>query len=158
MPCPQTRPEICYNLDYRICLDKRPGHLIFRTNKENSKTHQKPSVLCTPPPFEKSPIKTHRFCVLPPLKNHPSKPIGFVYSPLGKITHQGPSVLSTPPPLEKSLFLVGTYCMWAFISAKTVLCCLNAHIYSESPLLLNTHMKNENGIEIWKWINKLLQI
>ena len=47
--------------------------------------HQIPSVLCTPP-FEKSPIKTHRFCVLPPLKNHPSKPIGFMYSPLWKIT------------------------------------------------------------------------
>ena len=28
----------------------------------------------------------HRFCVLPPLKNHPSKAIGFVYSPLWKIT------------------------------------------------------------------------
>ena len=38
-------------------------------------------VLCTPP-FEESPIKSHRFCVLPPLKNHPSKAIGFVYSPL----------------------------------------------------------------------------
>ena len=48
-------------------------------------THQKPSVLCTPP-FEKSLIKTHRFCVLPPLKTHPSNPIGFVYSPLWKIT------------------------------------------------------------------------
>ena len=34
-------------------------------------TNPSPSVLCTPP-FEKSPIKTHRFCVLPPLKNHPS--------------------------------------------------------------------------------------
>ena len=32
-------------------------------------THQKPSVLCTPP-FEKSSTKPHRFCVLPPLKNH----------------------------------------------------------------------------------------
>ena len=32
-------------------------------------THQNPSVLCTPP-FEKSPIKAHRFYVLPPLKNH----------------------------------------------------------------------------------------
>ena len=32
-------------------------------------THHTPSVLCTPP-FEKPPIKAHRFCVLPPLKNH----------------------------------------------------------------------------------------
>ena len=70
---------------YRICRNKRPGRLIFRSNKTNFKTHQKPSVLCTPlfeetthqspsvsctPPFEKSPIKAHRFCVLPPLKNH----------------------------------------------------------------------------------------
>ena len=72
-------------------------------------THQKPSVLCTPP-FEKSPIKAHRFCVLPPLKNYPSKPIGFVYSPLGKITHQHPSVLCTPP-LEKSPIKVHRFCV-----------------------------------------------
>ena len=32
-------------------------------------THQNPSVSCTPP-FEKSPITTHWFCVLPPLKIH----------------------------------------------------------------------------------------
>ena len=68
--------------------------------------------------------QSHRFCVLPPLKNHSSKIIGFVYSPLWKITHQSPSVLSTPPlekithqnssvlctpPFEKSLSLVGVY-------------------------------------------------
>ena len=52
-------------------------------------------------PCEKSPTKTHRFCVLSPLKNHPSKPIGFMYSPLWKITHQTPSVLCTLP-FEKS--------------------------------------------------------
>ena len=69
-------------------------------------THQKPSVLCTPPfenhpskaigfvysPLWKSPIKSHQFYVLPPLK----------------ITHQKPSVLCTPPS-ENSLFLVGVY-------------------------------------------------
>ena len=92
---------------YRICRNKRPGRLISRSNKKHSKPHQKPSVLCTPP-FEKSPIKSHRFCVLPPLKNHPSKATGFVYSPLWEITHQSPSVLCTPP-FEKSLFLVGAY-------------------------------------------------
>ena len=69
----------------RICRNKRPGRLIFRSNKKTFQNpskpigfmysplwkiiHQKPSVLCTPP-FEKSPIKSHRFCVLPPLKNH----------------------------------------------------------------------------------------
>ena len=107
-------------LIHRICRNKHPGRLIFRSNKKNQKplvlctppallrfTHQSPSVLCTPP-FEKSPIKTHRFCVLPPLKNHPSKPIGFVYSPLWKITHQNPLVLCSPP-FEKPLFLVGAY-------------------------------------------------
>ena len=85
---------------YGICRNKRPGRSILRSKKEISKTHRSPSVSCTPP-FEKSPIKSHRFCVLPPLKNHPSKPIGFVYSPLWKITHQKPSVLCTPP-FEKS--------------------------------------------------------
>ena len=69
---------------HRICRNKRPGRLILRSYRKHSKTHQKPSVLCTPP-FEKSPIKSHWFCVLPPLKNLPSKPIGFVYSPLWKI-------------------------------------------------------------------------
>ena len=98
---------------YRICRNKRPGRLIFRSKKKFPKpigfvysplwkiTHPNPSVLCTPPlwkithpnpsvlctpPFGKSSIQTHRFCVLPPLENHPSKAIGFVYSPLWKIT------------------------------------------------------------------------
>ena len=56
--------------DYRICQNKRPRRLIFRSNK---KTIPKP-------------IKPHRFCVLPPLKTHPSKSISFKYSPLWKIT------------------------------------------------------------------------
>ena len=86
-----------YRLVYRICRNKRPERLIFRSN---NKKFQNPSVSCTPP-FEKSPINSHRFCVLPPLKNHPSTAIGFVYSPLWKITHQQPSVLCTPP-FEKS--------------------------------------------------------
>ena len=58
-----------------ICRNKRPGRLIFRNNKKISK-----------------PIKSHRFCVLPPLENPPSQAIGFVSS-----------------PFEKSLFLVGAY-------------------------------------------------
>ena len=89
---------------YRICRNKRPGRLIFRCNKKTFHnpsepigfvysplweiTHQNPSVLCTPP-FEKSPIKIHRFCVLPTLKNHPSEPIGFVYSPFEKSLYFG---------------------------------------------------------------------
>ena len=107
---------------YLICRNKRPGRLIFRSNR---KTFQNLSVLCTPPfekspmkspsvlctpPFEKSPIKSHRFCVLPPLKNHPSKAIGFVYSPLWKITHQKPSVLCTPP-FEKSSIKSHRFCV-----------------------------------------------
>ena len=36
-----------------ICRNKRPGRLIFWSNKKASKTHKNPSVLCTPP-FEKS--------------------------------------------------------------------------------------------------------
>ena len=95
--------SLSIEIQYRNCRNKRPRRLIFRRNKN----FQKPSVLCTPP-FEKSPIKSHRFCVLPSLKNHPSKAIGFVYSPLWKIIHQKPSVLCTPP-FEKSLFLVGAY-------------------------------------------------
>ena len=76
---------------------------------EAIKTFQNPSVLRTPP-FEKSPIKPHRFCVLPPLKNHPSNPIGFVYSPLWKITHQKPSVLCAPP-FEKSPIKNHRFCV-----------------------------------------------
>ena len=40
----------------------------------------------------------------PPLKNHPSKPIGFVYSPLWKIIHQNPSVSCTPPLWKITFF------------------------------------------------------
>ena len=57
---------------YRICRNKRPERLIFCKNNKNS--------------------KNRRFCVLPPLKTHPSNPL----------------VLCTPP-FEKSLFLVGAY-------------------------------------------------
>ena len=59
-------------------------------------------------PLEISPIKAHWFCVLPPLKNHPSKPF----------------VLCTWKILWKnhckSLFLVGAYFGVTFISANTV--------------------------------------
>ena len=53
----------------RFCRKKRPGRLIFGSNKSN--------------------FKSHRFYILPPLKNHPSKAIGFVYSPLWKNTAFG---------------------------------------------------------------------
>ena len=46
---------------------------------------------------KKPPTKSHRFHVLPPLKNHPSKAIGFMYSPLWKPPIKSPSVLCTPP-------------------------------------------------------------
>ena len=100
-----------------------PGRLIFRSNKTIFKTlwritHQNPSVSCTPP-FEESPIKPHRFCVLPPLKNHPSKLIGFVHSPLWKIIHQNSSVLCTPP-FENQFFWWALISGWAFISTNKV--------------------------------------
>ena len=66
---PANTDKKMYGQKYRICRNKRPGRLIFRSKKKLPK-----------------PIKPHRFCVLPPLKNHPSKAIGFVYSPLWKIT------------------------------------------------------------------------
>ena len=68
--CFKVFRKIGLNLKYHICRNKRPGRLIFRSNKKNLP----------------NPIKAHQFCVLPPLKNHPSKPIGFVYSPLWKIS------------------------------------------------------------------------
>ena len=95
-----------------FCRNKRPGRLILRSNKQTSpsnpsKAIKSPLISCTPP-FEKSPIKSHRFRALPPLKNHSSKAIGFMYSPLWKIIHQKPLVLCTPP-FEKWLYLVGAY-------------------------------------------------
>ena len=88
---------------YYTCRNKRPGCLIFWSNK---KTFQNfflcKSVLCTPP-FEKSPIKA----------------IGFMYSPLWKITHQKPSVLCTPP-LKNHCFWWAFILGWAFISVNTV--------------------------------------
>ena len=94
---------------YRICRNKGPGSLIFRSNK---KTFQNPT----------NPIG---FMYSPPLKNHPSQPIGFMYSPLWKITHQSSSVLCTPP-FEKSPIKAHRFCVlpplknhcfwWALIS------------------------------------------
>ena len=84
------RNERTITYGYHICRNKRPGRLIFGSNK---KTFQNPSVLCTPP-FE----------------NHPSKATGFVYSPLGKITHQNPPVLCTPP-LEESHITTHRFCV-----------------------------------------------
>ena len=83
--------------NYRVCWNKRSERLIFRNNKKT---------------FQKS-TKAHRFCVLPPLKNHPSKLIGFVYSPLWKITHQSPSVLCTPL-FEKSPIKILGHGHWIF--------------------------------------------
>ena len=62
-------PAVPPAIIHRICPNKRPGRLIFSSNEKDSRTHQKPSVLCTPP-FEKSSIIIHRFCVLPPLESH----------------------------------------------------------------------------------------
>ena len=56
-----------FELEHRIFRNNRPGRLIFTSITKHSKTHQNPLVLCTPP-FGKSSIKAHRFCVLPPLK------------------------------------------------------------------------------------------
>ena len=78
---------------YSICRNKRPGSLIFRSNIKIPKT-----------------IKSHRFCVLPPLKNHPSTPIGLVCSPLWKITHQHPLVLC-PPPFKNSPIKSHWFCV-----------------------------------------------
>ena len=126
-----------YNaLVYTVCVTINAlGAYFFEAIKNIPKPTKDPSVLCTPlfekspikshrfcvppPPFEKSPIKSHRFCVLPPLKNHPSKAIGFVYSPLWKVPHQSPSVLCTPP-FEKSLFVVGAYFGVGVYSGKYV--------------------------------------
>ena len=112
--------------------------------KKHSKTHQKPSVLCTPP-CKNSLIRTHRFCVLPPLKNHPSKVIGFMYSPLWKITHQNPSVLCTPP-FEKSLFLVGAYFgMGVYFGKYRIQHRTSSHAYAENNRARAKRRKTSNG-------------
>ena len=75
------------------------GH--YFPTPSNTKTHRRPiknpsqpiKFSCTPL-FEKSPIKTHRFCVLP----------------LWKITHQNPSVSCTPP-FEKSPINTHRFCV-----------------------------------------------
>ena len=65
-------------------------------------------------PFEESPIKIRRFCVLPPLKNHPSKTYRFLCT----------------PPFEKSSIKIRRFCVlpplknhyfwWALISGVGV--------------------------------------
>ena len=95
-----------YNMEYRICRNKRPPQnrrppktVIFQRGKytkpmgfdgwffKGGSTQNRWALMGDfskgeVHKTEKSPIKAHRFCVLPPLKNHPSKPIGFVYFPL----------------------------------------------------------------------------
>ena len=116
-------------------------------------------------------IKAHRFHVLPPLKNHSSKPIGFMYSPLWKITHQKPLVSCTPPfekslikahrfhvlpPLKNHCFWWALISGWAFISANTVYLLWYTFKRSCSRTILKLN-KGRNfvtswvNITIWKW-------
>ena len=100
------------HITYPICQNKRPGRLIFRSKKQK---FQNPSVLCTPP-FEKSPIKSHRFCVLPPVKiSEPIKPYRFCVLPPLKISEPIKSHrFCVLPPLKN-------HCLgWAFILENTV--------------------------------------
>ena len=90
--------SIPYQYYYHIYRNKRPGRLIFRSNKQISKIHQKPSVLRTPPPLKNHPSKLIGFMYSNLLKNHPSKPFSFTYSPLWEITVFG-----------GQLFWVGVY-------------------------------------------------
>ena len=139
-----------------ICRNKRPGRLIFRSNKKHS--------------------KSHRFCVLPPLKTHPPEAIGFVYSPLWKLTHQKPSVLCTPPfekspikahrfyvpsPLKKHSFWWALICgwafisEWAFISANTVYCLFIYFIISEEKFIVlwMVNAADENSIGKYSYMH-----
>ena len=165
-------------LSYRICRIKRRGGLIFGSNKKSSKTHQNPSVLCTPP-FEKSSIKAHRFCVLspvknhppepvgfvysppPPLKNHPPEPVGFVYSPLWRIIHENPSVLCTPPfeesPMKIHRFCVlpplKNHCFWWVLISEWAF--ISANTVFESYLLVLFFLQwvrpCRRRVKRWSW-------
>ena len=106
-------------LGYRICQNKRPVRLIFRS-KKLFQNPSRPISLCTPP-FEKSPIKSHRFCVLPPLK----------------ITHQSPLVLCTPP-FEKARFLVGACFGVGVYCGKYGICFYPGWKKISLPILLQT--------------------
>ena len=116
-------------------------------------THQNPSFLCTPP-FEKSPIKTYRYYVLPSLKNHPSKAIGFVYSPLWKIPVFGRRLFGEIrySTLLKSYFSIENgnveHMGWDFYVNVKV--CSNVDSYSGYAILkhfLITPEKNHNACQ-----------
>ena len=95
---------VCYSVQliHRIYRNKRPGRLIFKSNKKTFQNSSKPIGFMYSPLWKITPPKAIGFVYSPPpLKNHLSKPIGFVYSPLWKVTHQNPSVSCTPP-FEKS--------------------------------------------------------
>ena len=99
------------DLEDAVCAEiNTPSASFFNSNKKHSTTHQKVHRFCVLPPLKNHPSKAHRFCVLPPLKNHPSKPIGSMYSPLWKVTHRSPSVLCTPP-FEKSPIVAHRFCV-----------------------------------------------
>ena len=64
-----THIFIQLDFKYHICRNKRPGRLIFRSNNETFPNPSQP-IGFVYSPFEKSHIKAHWFCVLPPWKNH----------------------------------------------------------------------------------------
>ena len=89
-----------------MCRNKRPGRSIFRSNNKNIQKPIKSHRFCViPPPFEESPIKAHWFCVLPPLNKSPIKGHRFC-------------VL---PPLKNHCFWWALISGWAFISVNTIM-------------------------------------
>ena len=81
---------------YRICRNKRPGRLIFQSNKTNSK----PFWFYVLSPLKHPSSKAIGF-VYSPFENHPSKPIGFMCSPLWSIPPQK-TIGFMYSPFEKS--------------------------------------------------------
>ena len=105
------------NITYRNYRNKRPGRLICRSNKKA--------------------FKNHRFCVLPPLKNHPLKVIGFVCSPFEKSPIKSHRFCVLPPlknhPSKAIGFVYSPLCK--VIHQKPLVLCTPP--FEKSPI--NTH-------------------
>ena len=117
--------HLCIPLwNYRICQNKRPGRLIFKSNKKTFQNPLKAIGFVYSPLWKIIHPKAIGFVYSPLWKIIHPKAIGFVYSPFEKSPIQKPSVLCTPP-FEKSPIKSHRFCVlpplknhffwWAFI-------------------------------------------
>ena len=116
----------------------RPIPFYFCKNKPWWLIHvHKPSVLCTPP-FEKSLIRTHRFCVLPPLKTSLIRTHRFCVLPPLKTSLIRTHRFCVLPPLKTSLIRTHRFCVLPPLKTSLI----RTHRFCVLPPLKTSLIKN----------------